>query len=366
MALQGNLRDFDIPEIFQLISTQQKTGILKIEIDSATSYGIYFLRGFVQFVEKNPHHQGRNFLEFLANSGVIKKRLASEIVKRAEKTAESAIKILLEQKEEFKESDLKKAISVYLYENMIDLINLRKGDFTFITRKSELDQTIFEPISIDNVLMESYRTWDELKKEVEGGDPWKDVYVLLKDRKEAFDEAKNSGILGEKLKIVLLIDGKRNLMDLALRSLLGRLETLKTISRLKELNIVKKLEVKEEEKVPEIAPVREKERNISFYIFAGLILVFSASVAYVRRNIERAQFTFSYTPRNSFQEFILHERVKASINLYNKFKGSLPSQIDELVKEGFISRDELTIFRLKVYYYKNSEENFTLIVPVQK
>jgi hypothetical protein len=75
MPLEGNLRDFDLPDIFQLIAKQKKTGVLNIA--SGESQGaVMFARGDIVFARKT----GENVQTMLANFLIVIKRLSRDEV----------------------------------------------------------------------------------------------------------------------------------------------------------------------------------------------------------------------------------------------------------------------------------------------
>ncbi len=365
MALQGNLKDFEIPEVFQLIATQQKTGILKIE-SGDSSFGVYFSRGFIQFVERNPSAPGLHFVNFLARSGIIKKRLAQEINRIASKTSESAIRILLKE-EDLDVEALKRGVNLYIMEQMLNIITLKRGEFQFVTRKVDLDQQIFEPLTADHVLMETYRIADELKKEVGDAQPWNDVYELVMERRDAFEEAKGLGLKGDELKLVLLIDGRRTLEDLAFRSTLGRLEAWRTISRLISAGIVHKREIEKVEKKEEPLKLKPKERAWTFYLFTTIVAAVFAFVVFARITAAESGTKTSTATFADFYHRVGTAKIRSALYVYKKLTGTYPSELKVLFQNGSISPHELTFPLKDVYYiYITNEDNYVLLIPLQQ
>ncbi|MCL4554519.1 MAG: DUF4388 domain-containing protein, partial [Actinobacteria bacterium] len=53
MALRGNLRDFSLPDVFQLITFSKKTGVLRIARSDGPLGSVWFRDGEVFFAQSN-------------------------------------------------------------------------------------------------------------------------------------------------------------------------------------------------------------------------------------------------------------------------------------------------------------------------
>ena len=56
MALRGNLRDFSLPDVFQLVTLSGKTGVLRIKRADAEG-SVWFRDGAVFFAQSDWHHE---------------------------------------------------------------------------------------------------------------------------------------------------------------------------------------------------------------------------------------------------------------------------------------------------------------------
>ena len=57
MALRGNLRDFSLPDVFQLVTFSRKTGVLRIKRQDGAEGSVWFREGDVFFAQSNWHHE---------------------------------------------------------------------------------------------------------------------------------------------------------------------------------------------------------------------------------------------------------------------------------------------------------------------
>ena len=55
MALRGNLKDFSLPDVFQLVTFSRKTGVLRITREDAVEGTVWFRDGDVFFASSNWH-----------------------------------------------------------------------------------------------------------------------------------------------------------------------------------------------------------------------------------------------------------------------------------------------------------------------
>ena len=80
MALAGNLKDFGLPEILQLISVQQKTGILSLSAGGGTAL-VRFSGGTIIGVLKNGQKSYELLRQYLFETGILIEEQLEQIKK---------------------------------------------------------------------------------------------------------------------------------------------------------------------------------------------------------------------------------------------------------------------------------------------
>ena len=57
MALRGNLKDFSLPDVFQLVTFSRKSGVLRIKRADGAEGSVWFREGDVFFAQSNWHSE---------------------------------------------------------------------------------------------------------------------------------------------------------------------------------------------------------------------------------------------------------------------------------------------------------------------
>ncbi|MDO8987899.1 MAG: DUF4388 domain-containing protein, partial [Coriobacteriia bacterium] len=86
MALRGNLRDFSLPDVFQLVTFSKKTGVLRIKRADGTDGSVWFRDGEVFFAQSNWH--GEPLGERLVHANRITPSALSKTLEMRAKEAE--------------------------------------------------------------------------------------------------------------------------------------------------------------------------------------------------------------------------------------------------------------------------------------
>ena len=160
MALEGTIKDFGLPDIFQLIGLQRKTGVLtlKNEKDVVT---VTFEGGMVVMADSNT----KRLEERLGNVLVKQGKLAKDKLDEALLTQKATLQRLghvLTVNNYITEKDLKDALHVQISQIVFKVFRWRDGEYHFAPTDSvEYDREHFQPLSADFILMEGIRMVDE-------------------------------------------------------------------------------------------------------------------------------------------------------------------------------------------------------------
>src|SRR5512133_3546996 len=77
MALRGNLNDFSLPDVFQLVTFSRKSGVLRIRRADGAEGSVWFREGDVFFAQSNWH------AELLGERLVRAQRITPQALQRA-------------------------------------------------------------------------------------------------------------------------------------------------------------------------------------------------------------------------------------------------------------------------------------------
>src|SRR2546426_252086 len=160
MALEGTIKDFGLPDIFQLIGLQRKTGILTLnnEKDNVT---VTFENGMVVMADQTSKRLEDRLGSVLVKQGKLSKERLDEALQTQKATLQRLGHVLVVQNY-ITAKDLKDAIQVQISQTVFKVFRWRDGEYHFAPADTvEWDRDTFSPLSADFILMEGIRMVDE-------------------------------------------------------------------------------------------------------------------------------------------------------------------------------------------------------------
>ncbi len=235
LALAGDIADFDLAEIIQMIGRGRKTG--KLVVSGGRNYvTLYFKDGRAVFA--SPSHQRDYLGNILVRRGVVshgdvEKALA--VQRKLRKRGHNVrIGSILAAKGAISRETLQKYIRLQLEETFAAVMNEKSGRFEFVPEFELDDADILVSIDPEWILLESSRQldeWRELGKSAPAPDA---VFTINPDPVNAV------GITLEMddWRIVSLVNGVRTVEEVINRSGITRVVALRTLARLLEAKIL--------------------------------------------------------------------------------------------------------------------------------
>ncbi len=162
MALEGTIRDFGLPDIFQLIGLQRKTGTLTLTNEKDDEVvTVTFENGMVVMADASSHR--------------LEDRLGNVLVKQGKLTRERLEEALAVQKQTLQRlghilagtsaitsRDLREALTIQVSQIVFRVFRWRDGRYQFAPSDAvDYDRENFAPMSTDFILMEGIRMVDE-------------------------------------------------------------------------------------------------------------------------------------------------------------------------------------------------------------
>ena len=296
MALSGTIKDFGLGDIFQLIGIQRKTGILTLEADG-DGVTVKFLEGQVVGADTRSASVEDLLGAVLVRTG----RITAEHLEQAlalQKQTLQRLGFILVKNGFISEEELIDALRVQSLQIVYRLFRWRAGKYSF-TRSEDLDydQKHFVPISAETILMEGARMIDEwpiIERRIrsddmivrrteaaEGLDLQSSTATVEADlefdfifdqqaKDEAPETAQEDGadkieISDEERQILLLIDGKRTVLEINEHANFGEFDTYRLLADLINRKLV------EEVKRPNASEVARAPRYLPEKVFHMLL-----------------------------------------------------------------------------------------------
>ena len=160
MALEGTLQDFSLADIFQLIGLQRKTGILTLTGKEDT-VSILFDTGRIVGAESETRHLEDRLGHVLVKTGKLQLAELKRILRVQKETGQRIGTLLLKEKAITRE-DLVRALQLQVTTILFRLFRWSDGHYHFgQSAEIDYDRECFEPIPVEDILMEALRILDE-------------------------------------------------------------------------------------------------------------------------------------------------------------------------------------------------------------
>ena len=160
MSLNGKIEDFGLPDIVQLISAHNKTGILTVTRGTSKKQ-IHLHNGNITFASNGTHNVENQLKKIIIKSGLASEYSLKEIDSLQEESDESFLELLIKHKN-IKRDDLKKIIKGSIDKTIYEVFKMTKGSFAFDTESPIItEEESLVSIMSDNLLLDSMRIMDE-------------------------------------------------------------------------------------------------------------------------------------------------------------------------------------------------------------
>ena len=159
MLLQGNLKEFSLPNIFQLVKMSAKSGALTIR-RGEESGKIFFRNGLINYAYSAP--QLLPLGERLVKSGAITAKQLKEALAEQKKAGEGArIGTILLKSGVIDRGTLEQAVREQIQDSAFNFFSWSVGVFEFSADEHVTDEDILVEMTVETVIMEGCRRIDE-------------------------------------------------------------------------------------------------------------------------------------------------------------------------------------------------------------
>jgi hypothetical protein len=160
MALSGTLKDFALPDIFQLIGMQRKTGLLTLESERET-VSVVFEQGMVVHADSTVRRLDDLLGNVLVRQGKIRKEILEEALAK-QKVSMQRLGFILTSQGYIERGDLTAALSEQVQQIVFRVFRWKSGNYHFDpAADTDYDRDNASPVSTDHILMEGIRRVDE-------------------------------------------------------------------------------------------------------------------------------------------------------------------------------------------------------------
>ncbi len=266
MALSGTLRDFALPDIFQLIGMQRKTGLLTLESDRET-VSVVFEQGMVVHADSTVRRLDDLLGNVLVRHGKIRKEILEEALAK-QKVSMQRLGFILTSQGYIDRDDLKLALSEQVQQIVFRVFRWKSGNYHFDpAADTDYDRENTNPVSTDHILMEGIRRVDEwpiIEKRIPSLDfvfrplvPHKQIKIVDSSEEKggdlaaafdsleggseepaAADPSSEVGLGAQEEKIYRFVDGKRSVATIMEMTGLSDFDVCRTLFDFIDRNLV--------------------------------------------------------------------------------------------------------------------------------
>jgi hypothetical protein len=255
MALQGNLRDFSITQLLNLVHLARKTGALTLQKDPVTT-ALFFREGKLVYTTSTDHDG--HLVGMLARSGKLTADQAKMISNRSAGHSDKKLAMMLINAGTVTQKDIISSIRQDFLEIVYRLFTWSEGRFIFEPNRLADEDAITISIDLENVILEGSRhvkEWEHLQDELP------DLDVALKFTDSPQSQLRNINLNVDEWRMISYISPRNSIRKIAQRIGMDDFRIRKITYGLLEAGLVEIVEPEREPVRP--APSKAVEKAVS-------------------------------------------------------------------------------------------------------
>ncbi len=232
MALKGNLRDFTITQLLNLVNLAQKTGILVIERSSQTAR-ITFREGKLAYAELSNQEDGLGSI--LHKAKIITPAQYTTIQGRASNMSDKELGLLLVNSGYVTQEDIIASLQNHFIDVIRQLYTWVEGIFHFLSGEQAPEDKIPIRMDLENIIIEGSR---RLREREQLGDELPNLDLALKFTDRPGVNLKNLNMSVEEWRVVSYINPKNSIRQIAKAAKMSEVEIRRVVYGLLQAGLV--------------------------------------------------------------------------------------------------------------------------------
>ncbi|MBZ0267799.1 DUF4388 domain-containing protein [bacterium] len=332
MSLRGELREFELPDILQLIASQKKAGWLKV-ISRGVCHFVFFRDGKITST-KNPAEEEDPLEEYITRRKLLTDDQLDRLAATRRKTGMDVHDILLKEGL-LNEDDIQEIFEAMVEHDIFELMSIRSGTYEFETedRPGPVPEGALHA-EIGPILMEGARKADEVAEMRRVLGPDDGTLVLTTMGRAAEPEYSDESILLE------LVNGTRTIDALIEESGLDRYTATRALFDCARQGWIKVSRSRDAEPEPGSQIEGEFDARKTLRWITPVLAFLLAGVFYGMDivPIERTDPILGEYLQQSgtVRTAELRESVLTAVEVYRVRRGAYPSTLDALLDEGLV------------------------------
>jgi hypothetical protein len=380
VALRGNLQDFGVGEVFQLIGQQRKTGVLEVTGDGERIQ-LSFDRGSVVSATPVGAHDHAALGEMLVRCGLLTPDRLEEL-ERERTTTLLPLPQLLVSKKILGMPEIEQIEDLLTQETIFALLRRESGSFHFTAQPVTHERESQRLLGAEQILMDGLRMVDEWRSFADALPSESTVFrrVASFEKFRAGAKRETSDRLAAAERVFLLIDGRLSVRRVIDLSRLGTFEAGRWIAQFARSGLIVPVAQEEIESArrqlqlaaPE--PSRLRSRIALAVPFAAALALAAVAASGPRPVLREAVLREPLAEAKESFELL---RVRNALETYHRAqvlvqeaqgvpveaRQAWPESLEVLVREGFLAPDALTPMQARPYYYVHRGDGAELLGP---
>lgn len=232
MALQGNLRDFSVTKLLNLIHIAKKSGTLTIQGPNELA-SLAFLDGKLIYGQRGD--EGGRLISVLRYNQQLTEEQAQSLQQRPEAANDKELGLLLIHANYLTQQAILQALHKYLNDLVFRLFTWSEGVFQFYLGILPPEDRITVRIDLENLIMEGarrMREYEQLQEEI----PNLDFALKFTDRPDA--RLRNINLSVEEWRVVSYISPKNTMRQIARANRLSEIDLRRIVYGLMQAGVV--------------------------------------------------------------------------------------------------------------------------------
>jgi len=232
MALKGNLRDFTITQLLNLINLARKTGTLIIEGGNERAL-ISFREGKLAYAQLG--QEDNSLVSILFRAHKLSAAQQKALQQRAGNMSDKELGLLLVNANYISQQDVLSSLQSYFTSIVNRLFTWVEGFFRFENDMAPPDDKITVRIGLENIIIEGsrrLREWEQLQEEI----PNLDMSLKFADRPGTNIRSFNLSV--EEWRVVSFINPKNSIRQIAAATKMSDLEIRRIVYGLLQAGLV--------------------------------------------------------------------------------------------------------------------------------
>jgi hypothetical protein len=281
MALKGNLRDFSLHQLLNLINLAHKTGSLTVNPEprvngasksaSANGHGapaaLFFREG--RLIHAAFEGKPARLTDVLVQVGRLTPEQAQVVRERSRVDTDKELGLLLIHNGYLSQNDIIQGVRGYLLETVYYLFTWAAGDFRFEPNELPPDERITVPLSLENVILEGNRRqqeWERLRDEIP------DLDVPLRFAERPGTNLRNISLTREEWQVISFINSKNTIQQIGEYLQLDEYQVRRIVYGLRQNGLIELAQPPRVEPPPPKAPLPgvKLSRSVLLRIIDGI------------------------------------------------------------------------------------------------